>query len=89
MLVVIKTKKCLSVLVLKGNDEKVVGLILWKGLSGTRSGGSSNAETQRELSKSVVILIIIKVKTRNSNYAKVQIRIMQNTVIGTWNTDWT
>ena len=45
-------------------------------VSGIRSRGSNNAKTHRELSNSVVILIM-KVKTRNSNYGKVQIRIRQ------------
>ena len=45
-------------------------------LSGTRSWIFNNAETHRESSELVVILII-KVKSRNSNYAKEQIRIRQ------------
>ena len=58
------------------------------GLSGTGSGGSDDAETHRELSELVVVLII-NGQTKKSNYGEVKIKEKANLVTGTLNTDRT
>ena len=56
-----------------------------EGVLGSRPGGASNAETHRELSKSLAVLIM-KVKTWNSTTAE---KDKANSVINTRNTDQT